>query len=340
MRSFLLLACAAVFMGAASTSVAQQPAQPSRPRTPAPRGDECTTVEGRTECRRVFERTFGGDRMDSVLNKRAALGLQLSPTGTARDTLGVFVAAVTPKGPAETAGIYEGDRIVSINGIDLRVSKGDVEDSYASGLASHRLSREVGKLTPGSKVNLRVYSGGRVRDVQVTAARASDLMRTRGFFNLGIGGPDNTWIYRDGMPMTPMTPMAPMPPMPPMAPMAPMAPMPPMAPMAPMPPGEMWTRMAPMGDVYRLRTAPTRVMEMMPLLRGDAMRGMERQLRDFPRVYRMDGEHFKMLSPSRLRSPHRIHELRTRNGVKPTESARLKVEKEQKAKAKADSLKK
>ncbi len=332
MRSFSLLACAAVIVGAASTSFAQQPAQPSRPRTPAPRsGDECTTVEGRTECRRVFERAFGGDRMDSVLNKRAALGLQLSPTGTARDTLGVFVAAVTPKGPAENAGIYEGDRIVSINGIDLRVSKGDIEDSYASGLASHRLSREVAKLTPGSRVNLRVYSGGRARDVQVTAARASDLMRSRGFFNLGVGGPDNMFIYRNGMPMTPMTPMVPMPPM---------QPMPPMGEMAPIPPGEMWTRMAPMGDVYRLRTAPTRVMELMPLMREDAMRGMEMQLRDLPHMRMMDGEHFRMLAPSRIRSPRRTLEYRKRNELKPSGSTRLKVEKEQKAKAKADSLKK
>ena len=42
---------------------------------------------------------------------RAALGIELRPTGTRRDTLGVFVAAVTPRGPAETAGIIEGDRI-------------------------------------------------------------------------------------------------------------------------------------------------------------------------------------------------------------------------------------
>ncbi len=107
-----------------------------------------------------------------------------------------------------------------------------------------------------------------------------------------------------------------------------------------MPPGEFRMLMEPRGDVYQLRTAPTRVMEMMPLMREDAMRGMERQLRDFPRMRVMDGEHLRMLSPSRIRSPRRIHELRTRNGVKPRESARLKVEKEQKAKAKADSLKK
>jgi hypothetical protein len=86
------------------------------------------------------------------------------------------VEAVTPKGPAEAAGIIEGDRIASINGVDLRTSAGDTDDSYANGLAAHRLSREVQKLTPGGRVNLRVYSGGRFRDVQVTAGKASEVM--------------------------------------------------------------------------------------------------------------------------------------------------------------------
>lgn len=128
--------------------------------------------------------------MDSVMANRAALGLELRVTGTKRDTLGVFVEAVTPKGPAETAGIIEGDRIAAINGVDLRTSIADTEDSYTNGLASHRLSREVQKLTPGAKVSLRVYSGGRFRDVQVTAGRASDLMRggRYGFGFPGMGG--------------------------------------------------------------------------------------------------------------------------------------------------------
>jgi hypothetical protein len=120
--------------------------------------------------------------------KRAALGLELRATGTRRDTLGVFVEAVTPKGPAETAGIIEGDRIASINGVDLRTAAGDVDDSYVNGLAAHRLGREVQKLAPGARVNLRVYSGGRVRDVQVTAGKASDVMRLS-HFNFRVPGP-------------------------------------------------------------------------------------------------------------------------------------------------------
>jgi hypothetical protein len=156
----------------------------------------------------------GGARMDSMMMKRAVLGLELRPTGTKRDTLGVFVETVAPGGPAEKAGIVEGDRIAAINGVDLRVSGADVEDPYTNGLAAHRLSREVGKLTPGARVTLRVYSGGRFHDAEVTAGRMSDLhssqMKMMGApgmmrFEGGPGGmmihPDGMEMLHDGMPM-------------------------------------------------------------------------------------------------------------------------------------------
>ena len=159
----------------------------------------CTKYsDGRVECR-VFRGRIPGDsafgnriflRMDSAMAKRAALGLELRATGTPRDTLGVFIDGVTPKGPAENAGIVEGDRIAAINGVDLRTPAADLDDSYSNGLASHRLSREVQKLTPGSRVTLRVYSGGRFRDVQVVAGKASDVMRLGNHFRIGIPGAD------------------------------------------------------------------------------------------------------------------------------------------------------
>lgn len=123
---------------------------------------------------------------DSTLIKRAAIGVSVQTTGTKRDTLGVFIARVTPDGPAEKAGIVEGERIVSINGVDLRVAAADVEDHYTAGLASHRLTREIQKLTPGAAVSLRVYSGGRVRDVSVTTARAADLMKSEDHFGMSF----------------------------------------------------------------------------------------------------------------------------------------------------------
>jgi hypothetical protein len=187
MKALLLLSAVAAAVATPTLSAQVTTAKPD---------SGCTTdSDGRVECRvirggRPGDSTFrnrlqsfdriGGQawyRMDSAMAKRAALGLELRTTGTRRDTLGVFVEAVTPKGPAESAGIIEGDRIVSINGVDLRTQAGDTDDSYANGLAAHRLGREVQKLTPGSRVNLRIYSGGRFRDVQVTAGKASDVMR-------------------------------------------------------------------------------------------------------------------------------------------------------------------
>jgi hypothetical protein len=227
MRTSCLLACAGIALSAATLG-AQKPKKEA-PKKTTPEG--CTDLGGgRVECRyerrmnedsvrsRIFRR-FG--EADSAAMRRAALGMQLSATGSLRDTLGVFVNRVTPKGPAENAGIVEGDRIVSINGVDLRISSADVDDNYTNALPSHRLTREVGKLTPGSRVNLRVYSGGRVRDVQVTAGRASDVFKGERGFGFELGGPGMIYhggppadmrifregpgpdmrIFRDGMPM-------------------------------------------------------------------------------------------------------------------------------------------
>lgn len=179
MRVILSIITGVATVGLASGLGAQQ--KKAQPKTPAPDRENCVTTDGKTEC--TFLRA---SRLDSV-TKRAAIGVQLSPTGTSRDTLGVFISRVTPKGPAENAGIVEGDRIVSINGVDLRVNAADAGDTYAAGLPSRRLTREVAKLSPGSVVRLRVWSGGRIRDVQVTAGRASDL-REGGFYGMLEGG--------------------------------------------------------------------------------------------------------------------------------------------------------
>jgi hypothetical protein len=172
----------------------------------------CTTFpDGRIECVRIRGRAPGDSlmtryffRQDSAMMRRAALGVELRPTGTRRDTLGVFIAAVTPRGPAETAGIIEGDRIAAINGVDVRSAAADVEDPYTNGIASHRLTREVQKLTPGARVTLRVYSAGRFRDVVVTAGRASEVLRHAGRFNLRAPGPAMMEFRRqDGPLMSP-----------------------------------------------------------------------------------------------------------------------------------------
>ncbi|MDP9176264.1 MAG: PDZ domain-containing protein [Gemmatimonadota bacterium] len=281
MKGRSLIACAAALALSTEFAIAQQPSPAPAPapktRISTPEGERCISTDaGRIECRKMLEGELGRgrgltyfrNRMDSALMKRAALGLQISTTGTRRDTIGVFVSSVTPKGPAENAGIIEGDRIVSINGVDLRVSSTDAEDSYASGLATRRLQREVGKLAPGARVSLRVWSGGRVRDVQVTAGRASDLTRARAF-NLGGDFPGGTYIYRDGFPeMMEMPEMIDMAPMPPMAPMETIPATPPMAHLAPVPS----TPRMRMRDLPRMRRLDLERLPRMNIEQGERLR--------------------------------------------------------------------
>ncbi len=210
MRTLVTLSIALIATAGAE-ALAQTKTTPSKPSRP-----DSTCVffpEGRRECAKV--RTMVGDsgfrqiflRDDSAMMNRAALGIELRATGTRRDTLGVFVAAVTKGGPAEAAGIIEGDRIAAINGVDVRTAASDVDDSYTNGLSSHRLTREVQKLTPGARATLRVYSNGRFRDVVVTTGRASEVLRQAGRFNLRVGPGNFEWRGPDGAMFTPRMPL-------------------------------------------------------------------------------------------------------------------------------------
>jgi hypothetical protein len=148
---------------------------------------------------------------DSALLNRATLGVTLSQTGNRRDTLGIFISAVAPDGPAERAGVVEGDRIAAINGVDVRTQASDAGDAYLAGVAQRRFTLELRKLTPGQRANLRVWSGGRYRDVQVTLGRYSEVYRNRrtqiriGGNNLMPGFAPNVHVVPH-MPAAPLTP--------------------------------------------------------------------------------------------------------------------------------------
>jgi C-terminal processing protease CtpA/Prc len=152
----------------------------------------------------------------SDMEDRPVLGLSVHSTGSRRDTLGIMVQSVAEEGPAEKAGIYEGDRIAAINGVDLRVSREDAGDDWVGNARSNRFSRELGKVKVGDDVELRVYSNGQFRTVRVKAARRGDVYKEEGR-RMGFFFGDEGGFGAFGR-------IAPMPPMPPMAPMAPMAP--------------------------------------------------------------------------------------------------------------------
>jgi S1-C subfamily serine protease len=122
------------------------------------------------------------------IEDRPVLGLSLSATGSRRDTLGMLVVRVTTDGPAEKAGIVEGDRVSAINGVSLRVAAEDAGDGYMSSARMNRYRRELAKVSIGEDVELRVQSGGQSKNVRIKPVRAGDLPRDRsGVMIIGDG---------------------------------------------------------------------------------------------------------------------------------------------------------
>jgi S1-C subfamily serine protease len=110
---------------------------------------------------------------------RAVLGLSTGASTSARDTLGLLVTSVATNGPAERAGIQEGDRIASVNGVNLRLAPADAGDFDDGNAMTRRLTRELSKLRPGDDVDLRVYSEGRMRTVHIRTADSDSLYTRR-----------------------------------------------------------------------------------------------------------------------------------------------------------------
>jgi serine protease Do len=107
----------------------------------------------------------------------AVIGITTAASSSMRDTLGILVSSVTSGGPAERAGIDEGSRIASINGVSLRVSPDDADDAEMSGVMQRRLTRELRKVKPGDDVELRVFNGGSTRTVHVRTVSSDELYK-------------------------------------------------------------------------------------------------------------------------------------------------------------------
>jgi predicted metalloprotease with PDZ domain len=142
---------------AATILATQAEAQQTRPRADAERA-------------RIFSWMTDDDR--------PRIGVATGPGGK-RDTLGLLVTDVTRGGPAEKAGIEEGDRLQSVNGVNLRLSAADIEDEDLLGIGTRRLVRELGKVKVGDEVELRVYREGQARTVRVKTVSAEELQPER-----------------------------------------------------------------------------------------------------------------------------------------------------------------
>jgi S1-C subfamily serine protease len=116
---------------------------------------------------RTYYRSSGND-------DRAALGVNTTASGR-RDTLGLLIQSVVPNSPAEKAGLEEGNRIVSINGVSLQLSRADAGERDMDGVMTRRLIRELRKITPGQDAELRVYANGQTKTVRVKTVDTEEL---------------------------------------------------------------------------------------------------------------------------------------------------------------------
>jgi serine protease Do len=135
--------------------------------TPAVAAAQITLSPGQTSG--AYTVRWSGDE-----SPRAVIGVTTS-SGDARDTLGLLVTDVATGGPADKAGIQEGDRIQSINGIDLKIEPIDIGDPSMADAMSRRLTRELGKLEPGDDVSLHVFHDGKNESLTLRTVASDSL---------------------------------------------------------------------------------------------------------------------------------------------------------------------
>ena len=132
---------------------------------------------------------------------RPALGLSLDGGGSRRDTLGLLVTGVENNGPADKAGIEEGNRIASIDGVDLRVPADEAVGGELLGAKQRRFTRELQQKKAGDEITLQVYANGAMKTVKVTAARTADVYKDMHSRRIRIGGFDGMSLVAPAAPV-------------------------------------------------------------------------------------------------------------------------------------------
>ncbi len=115
--------------------------------------------------------------MRIVMNRRARLGIKVNLQARTTDSIGAYVDAVTPAGPAAQAGIRSGDLITKLDGKSV-LSGGSAEGTPGSENASLpglRLIELAARLEPNDTVPIEYRRGADRRTVQVVTEDEPDI---------------------------------------------------------------------------------------------------------------------------------------------------------------------
>jgi hypothetical protein len=135
----------------------------------------------------------GPDRTLLVMNRRARLGLKVNLRARDTDSLGAYVDAVTPNGPAAKAGIQSGDIITKLDGKSVLAGGRAEGRGERESLPGLRLIELAARLEPNDTVSVEFLRNRDRRTVSVVTAEDPDILFRaapgRGF-GLQYPGPD------------------------------------------------------------------------------------------------------------------------------------------------------
>jgi S1-C subfamily serine protease len=110
------------------------------------------------------------------MNRRARLGLKVNLRARATDSIGAYVDAVTPNGPAADAGLQSGDVITKLDGKSVLPSKPAVSNANArESLPGLRLIELAAQLEPNDTVAIELRRGKERKTVSVVTADEPDI---------------------------------------------------------------------------------------------------------------------------------------------------------------------
>jgi S1-C subfamily serine protease len=115
-----------------------------------------------------------------VVNRRARLGIKVSLQAQDSDSIGAYVDAVSPGGPAARAGIRSGDIIVKLGGRSV-LTPPDVPDLRGRSLPGLRLVELAAGLGPNDTVAVEYRRG--------TARQTTSLVTAADPMPMGLRGP-------------------------------------------------------------------------------------------------------------------------------------------------------